>query len=161
MYSKKFKFSLDITWIMKTKFCLYCSEEIKKSWNSCPNCGTKIPKSATQELPKINPFKKRFKNPNKRVQPENLRDANLEDDPTNLLGYLSLLFGILGLVFGYGLGQLIGVILEIILAIFAMIFGGIPLYKGKINKVALAGLILGGANIILFFYFWPFSWARF
>jgi hypothetical protein len=141
---------------MKTKFCLYCGEEIKKSWDSCPNCGTEISKAAAQELPKINPFKKRFKNPNKRVQAENLRDGSLGDIQPNSLGYLSILFGILGLVFGVSIGQVLGVVLEITFAILAMIFGGYPLYKGEANKVALGGLILGAANIVLFFYFATF-----
>lgn len=150
---------------MKTKFCLYCNEKIKKSWNSCPNCGTIISESAPQKLPKINPFKIRFKNPNKHVNARNLRDGNLEDDHPNILGYFAILFGILGLVIRYGLGvfldQLVGVILGIIFSILAMIFGGIPLYKGEINKVALAGLILGGINIVLFLFFMPIFWNRF
>ena len=150
---------------MKTKFCLYCGEEIKKSWVSCPNCGTEISKAAAQELPKVNPFRKRFKNSDEQLHIENLRDGSLGDNRPKSLGYLSILFGILGLVFGYGLGvffgQVLGVVLEITFAILAMISGGYPLYKGENNKVALGGLILGAANIVLFFYFMPLFWARF
>jgi len=146
---------------MKTKICVYCGEVLKKSWDSCPNCGTTISDSSPQELPKINPFKVPLEVSKKQVNAENLR----ENGQPNILGYLAIAFGILGLVFGYGLGvylgQFAGIILEIAFAILAMISGGIPLYKREINRAALAGLILGLANIVLFFYFMPFFWYRF
>jgi hypothetical protein len=135
---------------------MYCGEVLKKSWDSCPNCRTTISNSSSQELPKINPFKKQG---NAKIH----KNSILKSGQINILGYLSLIFAILGLVFGYGLGafldQWVGVVLEIVVSIIAMIFGGIPLYKGEINKVALAGLILGGINFILLYYLMPVFWS--
>jgi len=45
--------------------------------------------------------------------------------------------------------------------ILAMIFGGVALNIGEINYKALVGLILGGFNLIAFWYFMPFVWFRY
>ena len=80
---------------MKTKVCMYCSEQLKKSWDTCPNCGVKISESTPRELPETNPFQIRSMNLNKQKHANNLRDGKLEDDRFNTRGYLAILCGIL------------------------------------------------------------------
>jgi len=149
---------------MKTKYCRYCGKELGESWNACPNCGDIISESASQEKININPFQVHFKNHFKQENTENVRDGN-KFAQIDILGILAITFGILSLIFGFVIGliagQFVGVIMEIVFGILAMIFGGVALYKEKINYKALVGLILGGFNLIAFWYFMPFVWFRY
>jgi len=149
---------------MKTKFCRYCGKELGESWNACPNCGSKISELTSQEKSYPNPFQMRFKNPNKQEHVENVQNSN-KLAQTDILGILAISFGILSLVFGFVIGIVtglfVGIILEIVFGILAMIFGSVALYKEKINYKALVGLILGGFNLIAFWYFMPFVWFRY
>ncbi len=149
---------------MKTKYCRYCSKELGESWNACPNCGNIISESTSQEKININPFQIHFKNHFKQEHTENVRAGN-KFAQIDILGILAITFGILSLVFGFVIGllagQFVGVIMEIVFGILAMIFGGVALYKEKINYKALVGLILGGFNLIAFWYFMPFVWFRY
>ncbi|MFW9930422.1 MAG: zinc ribbon domain-containing protein [Candidatus Thorarchaeota archaeon] len=141
---------------MKTKTCEYCGELLKKSWNSCPNCGTKIPKSTSQELPERNPFQVRFKKPNIQISNQNVQNIK-NFHVLDIFSYLALIFSVFGFIFGFGLviisGRAIGAILEVIFAIFAIIFGAIPLIKREVNYKAYIGLILGVIDFYLFIYF--------
>ena len=159
-----FKFLLVITCIVKTKFCTSCGEELEESWSGCPSCGSIITESTSQEISKINPFQMRFKRLYTQEHEENVRsDNNIAQ--IDIPGILAITFGILSLFFGFVIGiltgQFVGVILEIVCGILAMIFGGVALYTGEINYKALVGLILGGFNLILFWYFLPFVFFRF
>jgi len=149
---------------MKTKFCRYCGKELGESWNACPNCGSKISESTSYEKSFTNPFQMRFKNPSKQEHVENVQSGN-KLAQTDILGILAISFGILSLVFGFVVGVfvglLVGIVLEIVFGILAMIFGGVALYQGETNYRALVGLILGGFNLIIQFYFMPFVWFRF
>jgi uncharacterized membrane protein len=149
---------------MKTKYCRYCGKELGESWNACPNCGSIISESTSQEKSYPNPFQMRFKNPNKQEHVENVRNGN-KLAQIDILGNLAISFGILSLVFGFVIGIVtglfVGIILEIVFGILAMIFGGVALYQGEINYKALVGLILGGFNLIILFYFLPFVWFKF
>lgn len=149
---------------MKTKFCRYCGKELGESWNACPNCGSKISESTSYEKSYPNPFQMRFKNPNKQEHVENVQNVN-KLAQIDILGILAISFGILSLVFGFVIGIVtglfVGIIFEIVFGILAMIFGGVALYQGEINYKALVGLILGGFNLIILFYFLPFVWFKF
>ena len=144
---------------MKIKFCTSCGEELEESWNSCPSCGIMITESTSQNISNINPFQMRNKNPYAQERKENVR-SGIQNFQIDIPGILAITFGIFSLFFGFyvGLitGQYEGVIMEIVFAILAMIFSGVALYKEKINYKALLGLILGGFNLIIFWYFIPF-----
>jgi len=149
---------------MKTKFCRKCGNKLEESWNACPNCGAPLSDSTFHERPDENPFEKRFRNPYRQEFVESPRKER-RIAQIKLYGNLSLLFGIFSLIFGFVLGMFTGqfgwVILEIIFGILATIFGGVTLYKGEISYIALGGLILGGASLILFFYFMPLILMRY
>lgn len=149
---------------MKTKFCTSCGEELEESWSACPSCGSIITESTSQEISKINPFQMRFKKLYKQEHEEIVRSDN-KIAQIDIPGILAITFGILSLFFGFVIGiltgQFVGVILEIVFGILAMIFGGVALNIGEINYKALVGLILGGFNLIAFWYFMPFVWFRY
>ena len=149
---------------MKTKFCTSCGEKLEEAWRKCPSCGIIITESTSQAISDINPFQMRFKNLYKQNQEDNIRNDN-NIPQIDIPGFLAITFGTLSLFFGFVIGlisgQLGGVILEIVFAILAMIFGGVALYKGEINYKALIGLILGGFNLIIFWFYVPFVWFRF
>jgi hypothetical protein len=144
---------------MKTNFCRNCGKKLEASWNACPECGTPLSDSQSPEKIMVNPFDRSHR---ESYVPEHL-DTTQRDKKyfeLNLIGFISLIFGIFSSIFGFVLGIFTGdygwIILEIIFAVVAMIIGGISLYKSEINYPALGGLILGGANLILFWYFIPF-----
>jgi len=149
---------------METKYCASCGKQLEESWNACPNCGSIISESTSQEKSNINPFQMRGENPYKKEIAENVRNSN-KIAQIDIIGGLAIFFGILSLFFGFVIGllvgQFVGIILEIVFGILAMIFGGIAISKGEVNYMGLSGLILGGINLILFFYFMPFVWFRF
>ena len=91
---------------MKTKFCGYCGKELEESWNACPNCGNILSNLTNQKKPTVNPFKIRFLDPIKQQYMRTLRSTiNVKKD---ILGYLSLLFGILSSTFGFVIGVFTG-----------------------------------------------------
>lgn len=140
---------------MKTKFCTYCGIEIEEGWSICPDCGNKIYESTNQKTQPKNPFQARFRHPNKQEYPKYVRRDDKFAQKV-IFGNLALTFGILSLVSGFifvvFLDRLAGIILEIIFAILAMVFGGIVVFKREINYRALGGLILGGLNLMGFWY---------
>jgi hypothetical protein len=144
---------------MKTNFCGKCGKELKESWNSCPECGTPLSESPSTDKIVVNPFDRSHRDSYGAEHFDTTqRDKNFFQ--LNLIGFISFIFGILSSFFGFVLGIFTGdygwIILEIIFGVVAMIIGGISLYKSEINYPALGGLILGGANLILFWYFIPF-----
>ncbi|MHA1241086.1 MAG: hypothetical protein ACTSQU_09870 [Promethearchaeota archaeon] len=149
---------------MKTKFCTSCGKELEESWSACPSCGGIITESISQKISNINPFQMQNKNLYTQEHKENVRSGNkiLQID---IPGILAIIFGIVSLIFGFFIGlingQFGGVIMEIIFGILAMIFGGISLKKGEINYKALIGFLLGGFNLLIFWYYLPFVWFRF
>ncbi len=149
---------------MKTKFCTSCSKELDEPWTVCPSCGSILNESTSQNIPNINPFQMRVKNLYKQEHEKHVRNDKSHFH-LDVLGILAITFGILSLIFGFVIGlvngQSEGIIMEIILGIFAMIFGGIALLRGEINYKALVGLILGGFNLIIFWYFLPFVFSSF
>jgi hypothetical protein len=144
---------------MKTNFCGKCGKKLEESWNACPECGTPLSESPSPEKIDVNPFDRSHRDS---YVPEHFDTSQIGKKyfQLNLIGFISLFFGILSSIFGFILGIFTGeygwIILEIIFGIIAMIIGGISLSKSEINYPALGGLILGGANLILFWYIIPF-----
>lgn len=140
---------------MKTKFCTNCGAEIDEDWQNCPSCGIALTTNSPYAK-HLNPFQARVKMQN---GPEYKKPFQVE-----IFGLLALIFGIFGLIFGCGFIifsnyfpiELLGLILEIIFGILAMVFGCIGLRKGKINTKAYLGLLLGGFELVIFWYLIPF-----
>ncbi|KKK44663.1 hypothetical protein LCGC14_1100730 [marine sediment metagenome] len=121
-------------------YCINCGQEIQESYNACPNCGKVL-----KEVIAPQPTPQSYPQPQAPIQVHPYQ-RSYSNRGGNTYGIVALILGLVGLVGGiYNFG--------IVLGIAAVAMGGIGLNRDDNNGMAIAGLILGILDIVLFVFF--------
>ena len=133
-------------------FCTNCGRDLEEQWKVCPDCGKILeggtaPQTQPTTQPQIQSTTQPTSQPHS-VQPYQYKFTKAAGE--NKFGTGALVCGILGLVLGifYGSFTMLGFP---ILRVLAIVFGGIGISKDDNRSMAIAGLVLGGIGIVLFF----------
>ena len=128
-------------------FCYNCGNQLKDGDRFCDKCGLPVEasaKAAEEMAEKSNPgTQEPAAEPAPQYAPPRYAPAQPEAGESNLMGILSLISGIISIIFGWV------PFLMFVPEVLAVIFGIVGIVKKSGKGMAIAGIVLGGVAFLL------------